>query len=295
MVLHPPGCGRVGHRRTQTHHPRWTQSRTLSWAHRGPFYAPYPDVVSAPRLLIIQPAESDPVGPLGDWLTNAGAGLDVLTLPRDTVPNTLDSFQGLVCLGGAMNAQDDTAHPWLPEVRGLLAKAVSAGLPTLGVCLGAQLLALSAGGRVAPGEHGPEVGPGLVSKREAAWTDPLFADLPLMPDVMQFHNDVITTLPRGAVLLASTPRYPHQAFRLSRYAYGLQFHIETTPEVVQAWARDSPAMAASARPDAFTAETLTSVHADLAETWRPFATGFVQLCAGTLTPASLPLTPPTRP
>ncbi|WP_027944827.1 type 1 glutamine amidotransferase [Amycolatopsis taiwanensis] len=245
--------------------------------------------MSAPRLLIIQPDESDPVGPLGDWLTNAGAELDVLAPPADTVPNTADGFQGLVCLGGGMSAQDDAGHPWLPKVRDLLAKAVSTGLPTLGICLGAQLLAVAAGGRVEPGEHGAEVGAGLVSKRDAAWTDPLFADLPLMPDVMQFHEDVITTLPRGAVLLASAPRYPNQAFRLNRTAYGIQFHIETTTEVVQSWARDAPAMAATAREDAFTTETLAAVHADLAETWRPFATRFVQLCTGLVTPAAHPL------
>lgn len=68
---------------------------------------------------------------------------------------------------------------------------------------------------------------------------------------MQFHEDAITTLPHGAVLLASAPRYPNRAFRLNRSAYGIQFHIETTTEIVRPWAREAPAMRTSG---AFTTE-----------------------------------------
>jgi GMP synthase-like glutamine amidotransferase len=243
-------------------------------------------VVTAPRLLIVQPDESDPLGPLGDWLTDSGAELDVRFPPREPVPDDLDGYGGVVCLGGGMNAEEEGAHPWISGVRDLLAKAARGGLPTLGICLGAQILAVATGGRVSPGESGPEVGAGLVAKKDAAWTDPLFAELPLMPDVMQFHSDAITALPPGAVLLASSPRYSHQAFRLHRAAYGVQFHIETSPEIVQSWAHEAPTMAAAARPGAFETETLTTVHADIAQTWRPFAARFVQLCAGTLDPAS---------
>ncbi|HKS48912.1 MAG TPA: type 1 glutamine amidotransferase [Amycolatopsis sp.] len=251
--------------------------------------------MSTPCLLIIQPDETAPLGPLGDWLTEAGAELDVRLPPGDQMPGDIDGYQGVICLGGGMNAEDDQTHPWLAEVRSLLAKTTRKGVPTLGICLGGQLLAVATGGRVARGDAGPEVGAGLVSKKDAAWTDPLFAELPLMPDVMQFHEDVITALPPGAVLLASAPRYPHQAFRLGRYAYGLQFHIETSVEVVQSWAAQAPALVATARQDAFTTETLTTAHNDLAEAWRPFVIRFVNLCAGTLAaassqPPSLPLT-----
>jgi GMP synthase-like glutamine amidotransferase len=106
---------------------------------------------------------------------------------------------------------------------------------------------------------------------------------------MQFHGDAITALPAGAVLLASSPRYPNQAFRLNRCAYGVQFHIETTPELVQAWADEAPDMAAGARPGAFTSDTLTTVHADIAETWRPFAARFVHLCSSPMPPTPIPL------
>lgn len=246
------------------------------------------------RLLIIQPDTSDPLGPLGDWLTEAGAELDVRLPPRDELPADLDGYRGVVCLGGGMGAEDDAKHPWLADVRRLLSKAAAKQLPTLGICLGAQLLAVATGGRVEVGADGPEVGPHLVAKKDAAWTDPLFADLPLMQDVLQFHSDVITRLPPGAALLASAPRYPNQAFRFGRCVYGVQFHIETTPAVVESWAAESPQEAEFARPGSLEHDALTTVHTDIAETWGPFAQRFVRLAAGDLEPAaesqrSLPL------
>lgn len=238
------------------------------------------------RLLIIQPDAGDPLGPLGDWLTEAGAELDVRMPPENELPADLDGYAGVICLGGGMGALDDERHPWLADVRKLLSQATGKQLPTLGICLGAQLLAAATGGQVAVGEDGPEVGPALVSKKDAAWTDPLFADLPLMQDVIQFHNDVIKRLPPGAELLASAPRYQNQAFRLRRCVYGVQFHIETTPDLVRRWAEDEPEMAELTRPGALAPEKLISVHADIAETWRPFAHRFVRLAAGELDAAA---------
>jgi len=238
------------------------------------------------RLLIIQPDASDPIGPLGEWLAEAGAELDVRLPPEQELPTSLDGYAGLVCLGGGMGALDDAEHPWLADVRRLLAAAAGHAVPTLAICLGAQLLAVATGGQTAEGDAGPEVGPGLVSKKDAAWVDPLFADMPFLPDVMQFHRDVITVLPAGAALLASTPKYPHQAFRMNRCVYGVQFHVETTPEVVQRWAELEPEMAELTRPGVLETEALLAAHAEIAETWRPFARRFVQLAAGELEAAA---------
>ena len=241
--------------------------------------------MSTPRLLVIQPDASDPIGPLGDWLREGGAELDVRLPPGDELPESLDGYQGFVVLGGGMSARDDAVHPWLAQVRKLLANAAGHGFPTLAVCLGAQLLAVATGGRVQPGSKGPEIGPGLVSKKDVAWTDPLFADLPLMQDVVQFHTDSIDPLPPGAELVASAPRYTNQAFRMNRRVYGIQFHIETTPEIVQEWAKEEPDLAGLARPGVFEMDALTQLHADIAETWRPFALRFVRLAKGELEPA----------
>jgi GMP synthase-like glutamine amidotransferase len=242
------------------------------------------------RLLVLQLDEADPPGRLGEWLTGAGAELQVINPADVALPDEPGAYRGIVCLGGPMGVFDDSDHPWLAGVRHLLARAVTARTPVLGVCLGAQLLAVAAGGRVEPGESGPEVGPLLVAKRDAAWRDPLFADLPFMPDVLQFHSDTIVRLPPNAELLAAGTRYPNQAFRVGPAAYGIQFHIETTPELVLAWARSSPEAAATARPGDLEPERLAEVHRDLEETWQPFAARFVGLAGGEIEPVL-----PTRP
>ncbi|ONI91155.1 glutamine amidotransferase [Actinosynnema sp. ALI-1.44] len=233
------------------------------------------------RLLVIQPDDSDPAANLGDWLTAAGADLH-LVRPFDEPLPALDGYQGVVCLGGEMGALDDVKHPWLKDVRQLLASATGNRVPVLGVCLGGQLLAVATGGRVVVGEAGPEVGPSLVAKRDAAWTDPLFGESPLMLDVMQFHLDAIDRLPPGAELMASSGKYPNQAFRLNGCAYGLQFHIETTTDMVLKWAQMGPEAAGTARPGALERENLDAVHADIAETWEPIAVKFVRLASGEL-------------
>lgn len=243
--------------------------------------------MTSPRLLVIQPDEEVPLGPLGDWLTGAGAELDVHTPPN--FPASTDGYAGLVCLGGPMGANDDLDFPWLADVRRLLAQATTRQLPTLAICLGAQLLAVATGGRVTKGPEGPEVGPLLVAKRDVGWQDPLFADMPFMPDVMQFHTDIVERLPPNAVLLASATLYPNQAFRIGRCVYGLQFHIETTTELVESWAANDPDTAEFARPCDLDHDRLVQAHIDLEETWRPVTEQFVKLTAGDLAPATSPL------
>jgi GMP synthase-like glutamine amidotransferase len=120
----------------------------------------------------------------------------------------------------------------------------------------------------------------LVAKRDAATFDPLFDPLPLTPDVIQFHHDEISRLPPGATLLASAPRYANQAFRVGPCAYGIQFHIETSPATVLAWAQHDPEAAATVPAGRLDPAYLEQAHADLAEVWRPFAQRFVALAAG---------------
>ncbi|MEP7022197.1 MAG: gamma-glutamyl-gamma-aminobutyrate hydrolase family protein [Pseudonocardiales bacterium] len=241
--------------------------------------------MSAPRLLVIQNADSDPVGRLGDWLTAAGLELELLRPYRGpTLPLELSEYDGLLVLGGGMAATDDAAAPWLAQLRALLRDAVSREVPTLGVCLGAQLLALANGGRVARNPAGPEFGAQLIAKRAVCAGDPLFGPMPITPDVIQWHFDAITTLPPGAVQLASSPLCDTQAFRLGRLAWGIQFHIETTPELVRAWA------ATDARElEGYDVQLLLSrsdaAHDDVAEVWQPFAESFANVVRD---PASVP-------
>ena len=232
------------------------------------------------RLLVVVVHSTDPPARLGEWLRDAGCELDERHLSSgDALPSTLDGFDGLVVLGGPQSALDDEAtSPELFGPRELLRQALAADFPTLAICLGAQLLAQVGGGRVREGIEGPEVGALLVAKRDAADADPVFAPLPLTPDVLQFHHDEISELPTGAVLLASSPMYANQAFRVGRHVYGLQFHIETTPERVRQWAADDPVGVAAAPHDL---ETIClrsdAAHADVQEAWQPFTARFADL------------------
>ena len=229
-------------------------------------------------ILVIENDLDAPVARLGRWLREAGAELVVCTPETgQPVPADLTGYSALVVLGGEMNAYDDAAAPWLPQVRRLLANAVRAELPTLGVCLGAQLLAVAAGGRVSAAET-PEYGWQLVAKRQAAADDPLFRELPITPDVLQWHVDEVSELPPGAVLLASSPVCAVQAFRVGRLAWGVQFHIETTPEIVTEWARhDAQALQEYDLPAIV--ERSRRAHPDIAEAWQPVVAAFVALAA----------------
>ncbi|RBY82513.1 type 1 glutamine amidotransferase [Geodermatophilus sp. TF02-6] len=232
------------------------------------------------RLLVVVPSETDPPARLGQWLRAAGLELDERHLAAgDPLPDDLSGHDGLLVLGGPQSSLDpEDVAPELTGVRDLLGRALGDDLPTLAVCLGAQLMAQVGGGRVRVGVDGPEVGALLVAKRDAADTDPLFAPLPLSPDVVQWHHDEIAELPPGATLLASSPRYPHQAFRLGRHGYALQFHIETDPDVVRRWAQHDPVGVAATPFDAATvAERAAGVHPDLEEVWAPFAGRFADL------------------
>jgi GMP synthase (glutamine-hydrolysing) len=250
------------------------------------------------RVLVVQNSASDPVGRLGEWLTDAG--LELLVTEGPELPANLDDVDGLVVLGGDMGAYDDDVAPWLPAERALLREAVERELPTLAICLGAQLLAAATGGRVETDPDGPEIGAQLVAKRSVAATDPLFRALPITPDVHQWHYDAITALPPGAVLLASSPRGEHQAYRLGRLAWAVQFHIETTPDVIREWAREDAPRLPEWDLDAVLTRVV-DVDSDFVEAWLPFARAFADVvrdpdavCAprGVPTSTAAPITDP---
>jgi GMP synthase-like glutamine amidotransferase len=235
--------------------------------------------------LVIENDPSDDARRLGEWLTEAGLRLDVLRpYAGDALPDGLDGYAALVVLGGEQSAYPPRA-PWFDDLEGLLRKATRHGVPTLGVCLGGQLLATAHGGVVERSAAGPEIGPALVGRRDAAEADPLFRYVPLAPDVLQWHLDEITELPAGAVLLAASTRYPHQAFRLGERAWGLQFHIECDTAMIADWARSVP--------EGYDAEDVIAacdaVMVDVEEVWQPFAARFAALALGELRDVRRPL------
>jgi GMP synthase-like glutamine amidotransferase len=222
------------------------------------------------RALVVTHTESEGPGHLASWLPAEGLSLDVVSPWRgEALPASLEGYAALVVMGGPQAAYDDSL-PWGPSVLELVRSAVAASLPTLGVCLGAQLLAVACGGRVSPGEAGPELGAGLVAKRDVAGADPLFWDLPLSPPVVQWHYDAVTELPPGATLLMSGSRYPHQAFRVGSAAWGMQFHVEADASMVERWA-------AADRVDGSVVTRAVAELDDVAEVWGEVLRRFARL------------------
>ncbi len=186
--------------------------------------------------VVLQHVPHEGPGLVADALAAAGHRVAVVRLDLgDPLPT--DGLGGLVVLGGPMGVHDDDRYPWLRPERELLAACVADGLPVLGICLGAQQLAVALGAEVAPATV-PEVGLGTVELTAAGRTDPVLGPEygglsgTTVPCV-HWHEDTFG-LPDGAVHLAATRVVPHQAFRVGS-AYGFQFHVEVDAALADGW------------------------------------------------------------
>jgi GMP synthase (glutamine-hydrolysing) len=200
-----------------------------------------------PHLLVVQHQDDGPLGRLEPAFRQS-TQLDVRRPDRgNELPRDLDGVHGLVVLGGSMAAWEDERAPWLPHTRALMVEAVRTGVPLLGICLGAQLLAHATGGRIEPGAAGIEAGLSVITPTDEADSDPLMSALPVEGYVgTQGHHDAITELPPDAVLLGTGELYRHQAFRLGPVAWAVQYHPEVTADDFAGWMReDGDAVAAA--------------------------------------------------
>ncbi len=144
-------------------------------------------------------------------------------------------FDGIIAMGGPMSVNDEDENPWLVDEKRWLAEAVRSGKPFFGACLGVQLLASALGASVYSLAQ-PEVGLLEVERTAEGLADPLLSRLDDPVVTLQWHGDTFD-LPDGGVLLASSPAAPNQAFRFGDVAYGIQFHLEVTPEMAEQWAQ----------------------------------------------------------
>ena len=221
-----------------------------------------------PKVLVIEHQPAAGPGRVGQWLSAEGVVLEICRpYAGEAVPERVDA-DGLLVLGGSVGPHDDVVAPWLPATRALLRSAVQDAVPTWGICLGGQLLAVALGGDVQRGASGPEVG--VLAVDVNAGDDPLFEGLPARTYALQFHQDAITRLPEGSVRLAGNSAYENQAFRVGSCAWAMQFHPEVTTEDVQVWARDYSNVATDGGRDGdqVVAE-LAARQDELEQTWAP--------------------------
>jgi GMP synthase (glutamine-hydrolysing) len=172
------------------------------------------------------------VGLLSGILTERGFSLRYLEAGVDRIDTAeIAAVDLVVILGGPIGVYEDDRYPFLLEEVAAVRARLDARRATLGVCLGAQLIAKALGAEVAPGPA-KEIGWGGIVLTEAGKRSVLapFADVP----VLHWHGDN-AGLPPGAVNLASTPACPHQAFAVGDTILALQFHIEADPARIEQW------------------------------------------------------------
>ena len=185
-------------------------------------------------VLVLQHIACEPPGAFEDVLAAAGADIHRVELDEGEALPPWQDFVAIVAMGGPMSVNDDAELPWLTAEKQAIADAVRAGVPYWGSCLGVQLLAAALGARVYSGTQ-PEVGVLPVTLTDEGRSDPVFAGLPAEFLTLQWHGDTFD-VPEGGVLLASSPAFPNQAFRVGRTAYGVQFHVEVTEQMAREWA-----------------------------------------------------------
>jgi len=181
------------------------------------------------RAHYLQHVPFEGLGSIETWLQNAGYEIsgtqffDFKALPE------IEDIDLLIVMGGPMSVNDLLEYPWLVIEKKFIKSVVKAGKPVLGICLGAQLIANSMGGKVFPN-----------SVKEIGWF-PVQAIKPNSNSVFQFPEEIDVfhwhgetfTLPEGAVQIAESKGCRNQAFQIGSNVIGLQFHLETTLISVQ--------------------------------------------------------------
>lgn len=184
------------------------------------------------RTLVFRHIPFEGLGLIEPALEARGVGVDYCDLYRDgaSMPD-VDAYAGLIFMGGPMSVSDEL--PFVLKEMRQIERAAARGVPLLGVCLGSQMIARALGGRVYRNCE-KEIGWFDIRLTEAGAEDPVLGKLGPAETVFHWHGDTFD-LPAGAELLASSERTPHQAFRAARAVYGLQFHLEVTPEMISDW------------------------------------------------------------
>ena len=181
--------------------------------------------------LVLRHVQAEGLGLLANVLRERGIHHRYLDLPRgDPAPRDLRGVGGLIVLGGPMAVYEGARYPFLATEAELVERALTAGRPVLGVCLGAQLIAQVLGARVYAGER-REVGWAPVTLTDDGRDDLVFGVLEPTLTVFHMHGDTYE-LPPDAKNLARSPLYEQQAFRWGDLVYGLQFHLEFTDTII---------------------------------------------------------------
>lgn len=186
------------------------------------------------KAVLIQNEAGVPAGRLLEALDHLNWEAEIIRMDEGgQVPLSLDGYDCLVILGGAMNVDDTHCHPYMENLRCLAASAFDTGFPVLGLCLGAQVMARAAGAVVHKNKCGETGWHSIVFTGEGL-RDQVLQGLTSPLEVFHWHDDMFE-LPENAALLAESVQCPHQIMRIDRYSYGFQFHPEVTADIILEW------------------------------------------------------------
>ncbi|OGH57988.1 MAG: amidotransferase [Candidatus Lindowbacteria bacterium RIFCSPLOWO2_12_FULL_62_27] len=178
---------------------------------------------------VLQHAPFEGIGSIESWLSERGAAVGYTRFYESPALPDVADLDLILVMGGPMSVNDESTLPWLRDEKRFVSGAIRAGKAVLGICLGAQLIAAALGSRVYPGRckeigwfdiHGTSDQPGLFRFPETA-------------TVFHWHGETFD-LPDGAARLARSDGCDNQAFQIGSNVIGLQFHLETTPQSLDA-------------------------------------------------------------
>ncbi len=184
-------------------------------------------------VLIIKHVDMEGPGLIEDCLKEQRVSYRILNLQSEFHLPKPGDLKGVVILGGPMNVYEEDRYPFLREEDLFIKEVIQRGKAILGICLGAQLMAKALGARVSRAPL-KEIGWYDVSLTKVGAEDPFFCKLPKTFPVFQWHEDTFE-IPHAGKLIATSNPVSHQAFRYGENAYGLQFHLEVTEDMIRDW------------------------------------------------------------
>lgn len=186
------------------------------------------------KVLVCQHVAHESLGTLGPLFKDHGIRVRYANFGRHPDLHTsVEKYDGLVILGGPMNVDQSDRYPHLLHELKLIEQALKQGIPILGICLGAQLIAKALGASVYDNAE-KEIGWYNLNLTAAASEDSLFQHFRASERVFQWHGQTFD-LPQGVTHLASSELCRHQAFRYDKQVYALQFHLEVDEKIINRW------------------------------------------------------------
>ena len=190
------------------------------------------------NIIILQHIPIETPGYILDLMIKDGMKLTTIELDEgENIPEDLNEFDGMFCMGGPMDTWMEETYPWLIDEKEKIKHFVmDLKKPFLGFCLGCQLLGEVVGGKVVKSQP-PEIGVLDIEMQDACKQDKLFSSYSPKIKALQWHSYEVQNLEHNpdVTVLASSPTTKYQIFKYQNHAYGIQFHIEIKNDTVSQW------------------------------------------------------------